>query len=193
MNAAATFQRAMDIAFAKEKDNFVVIYTDEITFYSKSGKDYIKHLEKVFLKYRKYGISLNPRNSNFAMKLGKLFSHIISKDGIRIDPDRTNVILKVDKPRNKKETQYFIGQVNLLRRFIPSFAKILRNVTNTLKKDSEIKWTVEAKIYFNDIKKEIKEAHVIVIPHFSKYFMVFSYASEHTIVGVLLQKKQTKC
>ena len=33
MNARATFQRAMDIAFSEEKDKFVVIYLDDITVY----------------------------------------------------------------------------------------------------------------------------------------------------------------
>ena len=56
------------------------------------------------------------------MKDGKLLGHIISKDGIRIDPARVNVILKVEEPMNKKEVQSFIGQVNLLKRFFPSFA-----------------------------------------------------------------------
>ena len=135
----------MDIAFAEEMDNFVVIYTDDITVYSKSDKDHIKHLETIFLKCRRYGISLNPRNSNFSMKEGKLLGHIISKDGIRIHPDILNSILKVEEPRNKKEVESFIGQINFLRMFIPSFAEMLRNVTNTLKKDSEIKWTVDGR------------------------------------------------
>ena len=74
--------------------------------------------------------------------------------------------------------------------FIPSFAEILRNVTNMLKNDSEIKWTIEARQSFNDIKKEIIEALVLVSPQFSKDFMIFSYASEHTIAGDLLQKNQ---
>jgi hypothetical protein len=38
MNAGETFQRAMDIAFIGEKDNFVVIYLDDITMYSQSSK-----------------------------------------------------------------------------------------------------------------------------------------------------------
>ena len=50
MNAGATFQREMDIVFAEEKDKFVVVYMDDITVYSKSDKDHIKKLEKVFLK-----------------------------------------------------------------------------------------------------------------------------------------------
>ena len=51
----------MDITFADERDMFVVIYMDDITVYSRSDREHIKHLEKVFLKCRKYGISLNPR------------------------------------------------------------------------------------------------------------------------------------
>ena len=68
MNVGATFQRAMDIAFADERERFVVIYMDGITIYSRFDKEHIRHLEKVFLKCRKYGISLNPRKSNFALK-----------------------------------------------------------------------------------------------------------------------------
>ena len=62
------------------------------------------------------------------------------------------------------------------------------NITNMLKKDHEIKWTVEAKKYFKNIKQAISEAHVLVSPYFDKHFLVFSYASEHTVAVVLLQK-----
>ena len=75
-----------------------------------------------------------------------------------------------------------------MRRFIPSFVEILMNITNMLKKDHEIKWTVEAMKYFKNIKKDISEALVLVSPNFDKYFVIFSYASEHTIAAVLLQK-----
>jgi len=61
MNAGATFQRAMDIAFAEEKDKFVVIYLDDITIFSQSDEEHIKHLEQVLKKCRKFGISLNPK------------------------------------------------------------------------------------------------------------------------------------
>ena len=76
----------MDIAFADERDRFVVIYMDDITIYSRSDKEHIKHLERVFLKCIKYGISLNPRKSSFALEEGKFLGHIIFGEGIRIDP-----------------------------------------------------------------------------------------------------------
>ena len=87
------------------------------------------------------------------MQEGKLLGHIISKDGIKIYLDRVKAIFKVEITRNKKEIQSFIGQVNFLRRFIPSFAEILRSVTNMLRKDNEINWNIEYKQSFNDINK----------------------------------------
>ena len=138
----------MDIYFAGEIGKFVVIYMDDITVYSRSDREHIRHLEKVFIQCRKFGISLNPKKSNFALEEGKLLGHIISKDGIKIDPDRVSAILTVGEPKSKKEIQSFLGQVNFLRRFIPSFAEILMNITNMLRKGHEIKWTAEAKKSF---------------------------------------------
>ena len=79
-----------------------------------------------------------------------------------------------------------MGQVNFLRRLIPSFAEILMNITNMLKKGHEIKWTTKAKKSFKEIKQAISEAPMLVSPDFTKNFLVFSYASEHTIAAVLL-------
>ena len=65
INAGATFKRAMDIAFAVEKDKFVVIYMDDVMVYYKYDRDHMKHLAKVFLKCIRYGISLTLGMSNF--------------------------------------------------------------------------------------------------------------------------------
>jgi hypothetical protein len=74
--------------------------------------------------------------------------HIISKEGIRIDPSRIEAILKIEHPRNLKELQSFIGKINFLRRFIPNLAELLRNITNMLKKDAKIKWDPESRRSF---------------------------------------------
>ena len=46
MNVGATFQRAMDIAFAKEIHEFLVIYLDDIIVFSKTDNEHRDHLEK---------------------------------------------------------------------------------------------------------------------------------------------------
>eukprot|EP00253_Pinus_taeda_P014994 PITA_14994 len=91
------------------------------------------------LKCIKCGISLNPKKSLFAMEEGKLLGHIISKDGIHIDPTRMEAIQQLEFLRNKKEIQYFNGKIIFLRIFIPNLAEHLKEMTNMLKKESEIK------------------------------------------------------
>jgi hypothetical protein len=92
MNAGATFHRAMEIAFIGEKDKFVVIYLDDIAVFSKTDKEHRFHLKKVFLKCRRYGLSLNPKKLLFSMQEGKLLGHIVSAKGVRIDPSRVEAI-----------------------------------------------------------------------------------------------------
>jgi len=67
-NAVASFQRAMDIAFVGQVNKFVVIYLDDITIFSNSDQKHLKHLMKIFDRCRKFGISLNPKRSPFAIK-----------------------------------------------------------------------------------------------------------------------------
>ena len=139
MNIGATFHRVMDIAFVEELGKFIFIYIDDVTMFSQSDDEHLRHLRRVFEKCRKFGISLNPKKNLFGLEEGKLLGHIISKDGIKIDPSRIEAFQKVEHPRNIKELQSFIGKINFLRRFIPNLAEILRNITNMLKKDTKIK------------------------------------------------------
>jgi hypothetical protein len=190
MNAGATFQRAMDIAFIGERDKFVVIYLDDLTIFSKSDEDHLIHLKKTFEKCRKFGLSLNPKKSHFAMQEVKLLGHIVSRDRIKIDPKRVEAIDTINIPRNIKEIQSFLGEINFLRRFIPNFAEIVKLITDMLKKNSEVKLTIEAKALFARIKKVIGEVPVLASPDYLKEFLIFSFPSEHTIAAVLLQKNE---
>ena len=96
----------------------------------------------------------------------------------------------INIPRNVKEIQSFLGKINFLRRFIPKFVEIVKLITYMLKKDNEVRWTSESKVSFQCIKKVISEASVLASPDYMKEFLIFSFASEHTIANVLLQKNK---
>lgn len=81
----------------------LVIYLDDITILSKTENKHLDHLRQVSIKCRKFGISLNPKKTLFGLKEGKILGHIISKEGIRIDPARIEAILNISHPRNIKE------------------------------------------------------------------------------------------
>ena len=75
---------------------------------------------------------MNPKKSNFSMQEGKLLGHVISKEGIKIDPRKVATIQKIDTPENKKEVKYFLERVNFLRRFIPNVYEIDNFITHML-------------------------------------------------------------
>jgi hypothetical protein len=155
MNVGATFQRAMDIAFMGEKDKFVLIYLDDIIVYSSNHEEHLKHLKRVLLKCRQFEISLNPKKSQFSLKKGKLLGHIVSSEGVKIDPTRVEAIQRLSIPRSKKDIQSLLGKINFVRRFIPNFAELVKHITSMLKKGSEIKWTDNERSSFQDIKQAI--------------------------------------
>ena len=69
----------------------------------------------------------------------------------------------------------------------------MRNITEMLRKGNEIKWTTEAKKSFEDIKIALTQAPISISPYFNKDFQIYSFACEHTIAGVLLQKNEQGC
>ena len=102
INARATFQKVMDIAFRGLIGRSAVVYLDDITIFSKRREEHAFHLRQIFERCRKYGISLNPKKCVFAVTKGKLMGHIVSKKGISIDPERIKAIEQIPLPHNKK-------------------------------------------------------------------------------------------
>ena len=51
----------------------------------------------------------------------------------------------------------------------------MRNITEMLRKDSEIKWSSEAKKSFEEIKVALTKAPVLISPNFEKDFQIYSY------------------
>jgi hypothetical protein len=87
INAGETFQRAMNVSFQGLINKCVVVYLDNVIVYSKNIADHIQHITQIFERCRKRGISLNPKKMIFIFKEGKLIGHIISQEGICIDPE----------------------------------------------------------------------------------------------------------
>jgi hypothetical protein len=93
----------------------------------------------VFLKCKKFGLSLNPKKSLFSMKEGKPLGHIVSFEGVKIDPSQVEAIQTLSLSISKKEVQSFLGKNNFLRRFVSNFAEMAKLITTMLRKGNEFK------------------------------------------------------
>ena len=81
----------------------MVIYLDDLTVFCKSDEDHLIHLKQTFEKCHRFGLSLNPKKSHFAMQEDKFLGHIVSRDGIKIDPSRVEAIDTINIPRNVRK------------------------------------------------------------------------------------------
>ena len=66
----------------------------------------------------------------------------------------------------------------------------MKPLQKLLNKDDKFEWTDEGKDAFKSIKDVISRSPVLISPDYSKKFQIFSFASEDTIAGVLLQKNK---
>jgi hypothetical protein len=92
---------------------------------------------------------------------------------VNIDPNRVEATQSLSFPRSKKEVHSFLGKTNFLRRFISNFVELVKYITAMLRKGNEVKWTVESKGSFNQIKKALTEAPMLISPDYSKDFLIF--------------------
>ena len=70
------------------------------------------------------------------MKVGRLLGFIISKEGIRVDPLKVEVILQLSPPRNIQHLQCLQGMTNFLQRFMVNFSNLTKGFIHLLKKDN---------------------------------------------------------
>ena len=86
----------------------MIVYQDDLIAYSKKAKDQCKDLENFFIKALEYGVSLNPKRCAFGVTEGRLLGHIVSKDGVKIDPERVAAIDKVPKQKKCERHTIFL-------------------------------------------------------------------------------------
>lgn len=83
----------------------------------------------------------------------------------------------------------FFGKINFVRKFITEFAEIVKPLNEMMKKDAKVECTTEVKEAFTQIKKSIAEAPVLTSPDYTLSFYIYSFASLHSEVTVLMQRQ----
>ncbi|CAG8719553.1 14001_t:CDS:2 [Dentiscutata erythropus] len=93
-NTPATFQQLMNHVLKEYIGQFVAVYLDDITVYSRTFWEHIKHLERVFIKLQGARLKLNSDKCYFLRKSLKVLGYEITRNGIRLDNEK---VIKVQK------------------------------------------------------------------------------------------------
>ena len=60
--------------------------------------------------------------------------HIISKDGVAVDPSKVETVKEWPRSKNAYEVRSFLGLAGYYRRFVEGFSKIATPLTNLTRK-----------------------------------------------------------
>ena len=74
--------------------------------------------------------------------------HIISDEGISVDPEKIQAIMNSSTPRNVTVVRYFMGLVGYYRRFIEGFSKVAHVITYLQRKETNFEWTLRCEESF---------------------------------------------
>lgn len=129
-NAPATFQRAMNQAFAEVIDKCALVYLDDILIMSKSIKEHLVHLSEVFELLRKHKYFAKLSKCDFMKESPPFLGHIISEDGVAVYPSKVVAIDDWPVPSNPAALQSFLGMANYVRKFVRNFSAIAGPLTN---------------------------------------------------------------
>ena len=111
--------------------------------------------------------------------------HIISKEGVAVDPFKVDVASMWIPPASVTEVRSFLGFTGYDRRYIEGFSKIAKSLTRLTQKAVKFEWTDECQESFNQLKESLTSAPVLVTPSGSDNFAVYCDASKNGLGCVL--------
>ena len=87
-NAPATFQRLMESCPGELHLNWCIIYLDDIIVFSQTPEEHVHRLKVVFNILREASLKLKPSKCDLFIKEIKYLGHVVSKEGVSVDPDK---------------------------------------------------------------------------------------------------------
>ncbi|KAI5012277.1 hypothetical protein ZWY2020_024411 [Hordeum vulgare] len=138
-NAPAYFMNLMNKVFMEYLDKFVVVFIDDILIFSKDEEEHKEHLRLVLEKLQEHKLYAKVSKCEFWLKEVGFLGHVISGEGIGVDPAKVAAVTEWVAPKSVKEIRSFLGHAGYYRRFIENFSKIAKSLTELLK---ESKFTV---------------------------------------------------
>jgi hypothetical protein len=136
-NAPAHFMYLMNSVFMPKLDKFMVVFIDDILIYSQNEEEHAEHLRVVLTRLRDHQLYAKFSKYEFWLKRVPFLGHMLSEDGISIDPTKVQEVLDWKALTLVHEVRSFLGLAGYYRRFILDFSKIAKLMTRLLQKEEK--------------------------------------------------------
>lgn len=146
-NAPATFQSLMNQVFKPYLRKFVLVFFDDILVYSPDLESHAQHLATVLSVLESNQLYAKKSKCIFASSSVDYLGHLISGEGVSMDPAKVEGVISWPTPMNVKELRGFLGLSGYYRRFIKGYGIMSKPLTDLLKKDG-FHWTSDSDLAF---------------------------------------------
>ena len=186
-NAPGVFMEYMNRIFHPYLDRFVVVFIDDILVYSKSEEEHAEHVRIVLKVLKEKKLYAKLSKCEFWLSEVSFLGHVISGDGIAVDPSKVDAVLRWETPKSVTEIRSFLGLAGYYRRFIEGFSKLALPLTKLTCKGAAFVWDVKCEESFVELKKRLTTAPILILPNPEEPFVVYCDASKMGLGGVLMQ------
>lgn len=131
-NAPDRFQRLMERCMGELNLRDCLIHLDDIIIFSSTFEEHLERLQAVSSSLEQYNLKLNGSKCEFFKIRVVYLGHVVSEEGIHIDPSKTESAKSWSIPKNVKDLRRFLGFKGYYRRFIKGFAAIARSWNDLL-------------------------------------------------------------
>ncbi|KAJ0926616.1 putative nucleotidyltransferase, Ribonuclease H [Helianthus annuus] len=114
--------------------------------------------------------------------------HIISANGVLVDPSKIEAVVRWNPPKNPSEIRSLLGLAGYYRRFIQDFSKIAMPLTKLTRKDEKFTWGEDQEKAFQTLKEKLTHAPVLTLPDGVDDMVVYSDASRSGLGCILMQR-----
>ena len=163
-NAPAAFMDLMNRVFRPFLDRFVIVFINNILVYSRSEEEHAMHLRLVLQTLREHQLYAKFSKCEFWLDQVAFLGHMVSKDGIQVDPKKIKAILEWPRPTTVTEVRYFLGLASYYRRFVKDSSKIAAPLTRLTQKNVKFNWTDRCEEHFLLLKDLLTSAPVLPLP-----------------------------
>jgi hypothetical protein len=177
----------MNGVFHEYLDKFIQVFINNILIYSQTTKEHDDHLRLVLQCLQEHKLYGKLSKCSFYQLKIHYLGHVISSEGIAMDPAKVEAIMEWPMPMNVLEVRSFMGLAGYYRRFVKGFSKIANQITELQKKNRNFVWTEKCTEVFRRLKELLTTTPILKVPDMGADFLVCTNASKEGLGGVLMQ------
>ena len=153
-------------------------------------RNHDENLKGLLDRAQEVNLKLNSKKMNLRRTEVKFMGHLISRDGLKPDPEKIAVVQHMPKPTGKQEMLSLLGFINYLAKFLPKLAEVAQPLRDLTLKDARFLWSSQHDKAFAEVKNLVSKHPVLKYYDVSEEVTIQCDASEKGLGASLLQNGQ---